>query len=199
MADAATPPAPADLIVEVVGIDGAGKSTVVTALAARLGATARKVSPYPSAFQATVKRVERTLGATEATALRGCAVACALIHEAAEPRQGLQIFDRYVEAARMFFGVQGIRPVPDALLDRLPKPGLVILLDLDVELAMTRRLRPSHPDLSAERSYLRACTEYLRQAAASRQWLIIDASQPLDRVLADAVASVRVFLEPPEA
>ena len=190
-------PAPSseDRIIEVLGIDGAGKSTVVSALASQLNITARKVSPYPPAFHAAAERVERVLGEAAATAMRASAIACTLIGEAAQPRNGPQIFDRYVEAARMFFAVRGIQPVPGPLLDELPGPGLVILLDLDPGLAMARRLRPSHADPAAEVAYLESCSLYLRRAAEVHRWPVIDASEPLDKVLAAASAKVAGYVD----
>jgi thymidylate kinase len=91
----------------------------------------------------------------------------------------------------MFFSVQGTRPLSDSVLDALPQPDLVVLLEIDVELAMTRRLRPSHASPSAEQSYLRSCADYFRRKAQSSPWSVVDASQSLDVVVGLAAAHAR--------
>jgi dTMP kinase len=191
MVTTAVVPRKSGTIIEVVGIDGSGKSTVVAALVAELHGTLRKVSPFSATIHATAARIESSIGEEPALAFRACAIAEALIGEAADAKQGPQIFDRYIEAAKMFFSVQGTRPLSDSVLDALPQPDLVVLLEIDVELAMTRRLRPSHASPSAEQSYLRSCADYFRRKAQSSPWSVVDASQSLDVVVGLAAAHAR--------
>lgn len=184
-------PSTPDLLIEVVGIDGAGKSTVVGQVCRRLAATPRKVAPYSAEFHDLARSVGRLLGSRAEAGLRGCAVASALIAEARLPRSPIDVFDRYLEGARMFFAVHHLAPLPDDVLAALPAPDLVVLLDLPVELALSRRARPSCPDLDAERAYLHACADHLRAAGARHGWHVIDARRPLDEVVGEACQAVR--------
>jgi dTMP kinase len=179
------------VIVEILGLDGAGKTTVTRRLAASLGGRARKVTAYDPDFEQAAAMVRSRLGYQAEWALRGCAVASALLREAAHAGDGLDIFDRYVEAARMFFSVQEVHPVADSVLTDLPQPDLVVLLDVDVSTAMARRKQSTFGENAEEAAYLRKCASYLRSAAAARGWQVIDASEGLDGVLARARAAVQ--------
>lgn len=81
------------LLVEIVGIDGAGKTTVVREASAMLGATPRKVAAYTEEFHALARRTGEAFGARAEAAVRGCAVATALevIAETVEAIRALRL------------------------------------------------------------------------------------------------------------
>ncbi len=171
-------------MIEVLGLDGAGKTTAVGAVA-ELGFEARKVAPYNSRFQAEAAKLD-VLAPECLDAFRGAAVASALLLEAADVarRPGEHfVYDRWIEAAKMFWSVKGLPPLPAAVVESLPKAALTILLDVDVETAIGRRLRPSDPDPDVERRYLESCDRYLKAAARAGGWTVIDATEDLEHVI----------------
>jgi dTMP kinase len=181
------------LLVEIVGIDGAGKTTVVRQVCGSLGATPRKVAAYSEEFHAFARRTGERFGPRAEAGVRGCAVATALVAEAGRPRSGIDVFDRYLAGARMFFAVHALTPLPEEVLAAVPQPDLVVLLDVPVEVGLARRVRPSAPDLDHERDYLRACAEYLRATAARDGWLVVDARAGLDDVITETAAAIRAL------
>lgn len=178
------------MIVEVVGIDGAGKSTLVNGLAARINGEARKTNAFPGDVHARASAVGTELGTRAEAAFRALAVASALLAEAATPAGRLLVYDRFVEGARMFFAVKQCHPLPEDVLATLPTPEAVLLVDVPVSLGLRRRARPSEDSATSERAYLQACADYLHERAARQGWTVIDGTEPVDRVLDVAVASL---------
>lgn len=186
-------------IIEILGLDGAGKSTLVRESSIRFGATARKVAPFSEGLHRDAIAAGEALGAHAKDAIRGWALASALVIEASRPRDGLAVFDRYVESARMFLAVHDLPSLPDSVLALIPEPDLVVLLDIDIEFAMTRRTPPAAGTRSdAEFPYLRRCLDYLRGTAATSDWLVLDARLPVAELLAqlDAPAARLLSQEP---
>jgi thymidylate kinase len=178
------------LIIEVVGIDGAGKSTLVDGLARRLAAVARKTNAFPGETHRRAAAVGEALGSRAEAAFRASAIAAALLREAAAARPDTVVYDRYLEGALMYFAVKECWPLPDDVLARLPRPDVVLLVDLPVQTGLARRLRPAEGGGGRERSYMQACADYLRRRAATAGWVVLDGQEPRDRVLDRAVRAV---------
>lgn len=170
-------------VIEVTGIDGAGKSTVVEYLCKRFGLTARKVRPFTQDALTHERKISVLLGPETASAYRGTLLATSLLNElsdCAEPA----IFDRYVESARMWWTVKKLQPLPVSVLAGLPEPDLVILLDIPVEVGLSRRLSTTEPDIQSERDFMAACRDYLRNRASNRpNWVTVTGTHPLEQVL----------------
>lgn len=170
-------------VIEVTGIDGAGKSTVVEYLSNRFGLCARKVRPFTQDALAHEKKISVLLGPETASAYRGALLATALLNElsdCAEPA----IFDRYVESARMWWSVKKLQPLPASVLAGLPEPDLVILLDIPVEVGLSRRSSTTEPNIQSERDFMVACRDYLQNRASSQpNWITVTATNPLEQVL----------------
>lgn len=179
------------MIIEILGLDGAGKTTVSKSLAAALGGRARKVRAYSPDFEYAASLVRGRFGIRAERALRGCAVASALIRESALANDGVDVFDRYVEAARMYFSVQEVQPLTESILESLPQPDLVLLLDVDVQTAMARQVGSTFADREEEIVYLNACASYLQSASVIRGWVVVDAREDIEKVIATALEAAR--------
>jgi thymidylate kinase len=172
-------------IIEILGIDGAGKSTLVREASIRFGATARKVAPFSPDLHNAAIAAGAALGSHIKDAMRGWALASALVVEASRPTPGLSIFDRYIESAKMFLAVHDLPELPTKVLGSLPPPDLVVLLDLDLSIALSRRAPPAAGSRSdAELPFLHACQRYLRSTAKTSGWLTLDAQCPVRELLA---------------
>src|ERR1700730_15265645 len=150
-------------IVEVAGIDGAGKSTVTRLLAERCGLTRARVAPFDEVFWEEALAIERALGVRSVEVLKSSAIVRALFREASATSTGHRVFDRYLESALMYWAVKGLQPVPAETLNAIPAPDHVVLLDVPVELALERRARPSEADIDLERRYLESCRCHLHE------------------------------------
>ena len=171
------------MLIEILGIDGSGKTTMARRLAVWLGGEYRKVDAFRDGAYATALSVERNLGSHAATVYKANAIAKALLQEILDVSTNRPlVFDRFVEGALMYFAVKGIYPIPESVFADLPQPSHVVLLDLPVSLALRRRSRPAESDLEIERNYMLACRDYLCKRAQKLGWSVVDATRPADVV-----------------
>lgn len=195
---AATEPGPAGVApwtppcVEIVGIDGAGKSTVARHLAVQLGWRERKVRPFTPEAVERDRWVSRRFGAATADSFRACLLAAALLGEAAE-LSAPTVFDRYVVSARMWWSVKGVWPLPEPVLLGLPAPTAVLFLDVSVPVALSRRLGTTERSSAEETRFLHACREHLRDQNGSPGWTSVDAAARLPDVLAQVTEWARAL------
>lgn len=175
-------------LVEVTGIDGAGKSTVVAALAAHLGWAARKVQPFTPEVMARVAEARAAFGERGADVVRSLALGGELLRHT-DGAMAPAVYDRYVESARMWWHVKALQAVPEDVLAMLPAPSLVIFLDVDPGIALARRLGTTEVTRAAEVAFVEGCARYLRGAADRNGWVVLDASRPLTEVVAAALES----------
>ena len=170
-------------VVEITGIDGSGKSSVVAFLAEEFSCTGRKVRPFSERTLKAEEAIISSFGDDAADSYRGCLLATALLEESAQLGEPA-VFDRYVESARMWWTVKGIHPLPPSALACLPEPDLVIFLDVPVEVGLERRLGTTERDEASERAFLTDCRSYLRNRATGRSnWRTLPATDPLPQVL----------------
>lgn len=178
--------------IEVVGIDGAGKSTVVRHLAGQLRWRERKVRPFTPHAVEQDRRVSGRFGTATGDSFRGCLLAAALLSEAAD-LTAPTVFDRYLESARMWWAVKGVWPLSESVLQSLPAPTAVLLVDVPVSVGLDRRLLTTERSSMAETRFLEACQDHLRDRARSPGWTTVDAVAPLADVLAQVTEWARVF------
>jgi thymidylate kinase len=108
-----------------------------------------------------------------------------------EKRETVLIFDRYyhdllVDPRRYRFGA----PIWTAALvgKFMPQPKLWILLDAPAEVLQARK-----QEVTAEET-ARQCNAYRAFVREQRHYVIVDASQPLDEVIADAAHAIEQVL-----
>jgi thymidylate kinase len=177
--------------IEVIGIDGAGKSTVVASLSQSMGWRAAKVRPFDDAAISKDRQIFETFGVEASNGFRSCALAAALLWEASQLTEPA-VFDRYIESARMWWHVNDTSPLAPSVLAALPAPALVIFLDIPVDVGLSRRLATTAHTSEQEERFMKACAAYLcERAAGGSGWARVDATRPLPEVLETCAALAR--------
>jgi dTMP kinase len=194
------------MLVVIEGIDFAGKTTQLKFLADALRTTGREVltCSYPAVSKATSVPLRAALRKDIVLPAEAMFALFAANRLETKPEilaalaQGRTVLcDRYSESEYAYGMARGLDP--DwlvALESRMPAADLVILLDIDYDVAIQRKPESRQLDVFEEdRTYMRAVREeYLKLANANEtsccRWLTIDASMALDSVrrrIVDAV------------
>ncbi|MCV9994569.1 thymidylate kinase [Paeniglutamicibacter sp. ZC-3] len=167
--------------VVLLGIDGAGKTTVGTTLAAELQASGTQAQLVRNpAGRRWMSRVAGRFGTalTPAWANRlESVVRLANVlasHARASGFAGTTVMDRHVACQLVLRSVRGLPQgvLLPWLLSRLPEPDAVILIDVPAEVAHARIL--ARGEDSETLSYLRSAREAYLEIALARGWHIID-------------------------
>jgi dTMP kinase len=191
------------VLITVEGVDGAGKSTLIAGLAQALGAT---VLREPGGVEVS-ERIRSLLAdpaleiAPRAEALLFAAARAQLVAERLRPllSEGQTVLlDRFVDSSLAYqgggrglgidevrsineFGTGGLRPDRTLLLRIDPAAGLARITD-----------RPADRLEQEDGDFFRAIARAYDELAAAEpdRFVVIDASQPPERVLADALAAL---------
>jgi dTMP kinase len=192
------------VLITVEGVDGAGKSTLIAELAKALDAT---VLREPGGVEVS-ERIRSLLADPSlqvdprAEALLYAAARAQLVAERLRPLLDAGetvLLDRFVDSSLAYqgggrglgieairalneFGTGGLRPDRTLLLRIAPEAGLARISDRPAD-----RLEQEDGDFF--RAIARAYDELA--AAEPQRFAVIDATQPPDRVLADALAALQ--------
>jgi dTMP kinase len=192
------------VFVSIEGGEGAGKSTVLAAIAALLGERGFEVvstrepggTPAGEAIRALLLDPASRL-VPEAELLLMMSARAQLVRETILPalaRGAAVLSDRFTDASFAYQGGgRGIESSTIATLERIAagiKPDLTLLLDVGVDVGLARaRSRGGAPDrIESERGdfFERVRAAYLARAQAEPERIqVVDASQPPDAVVAD--------------
>jgi dTMP kinase len=204
----------AGLLVSIEGGEGAGKSTVMAALADTLRArgwdlaTTREPggTPVGEAIRAVLLDPANSVCA-ETELLLMFAARAQLVREVIRPalaRDGAVLTDRFTDASFAYQGGgRGLEGGRIAELERWAaglRPDLTLLLDVGVDVGLARaRSRGAAPDrIERERGefFERVRATYLARAAAEpARFLVIDAAQPPAQVVAEATTRLSAWLD----
>ncbi|WP_104109933.1 dTMP kinase [Arthrobacter sp. N199823] len=191
LADArsADPSRPRSIV--LLGIDGAGKTTVGTALVAEIreSGTPAQLLRNP-AGRRWMSRVAARFGIvlTPVWANRLESVVRSLnvlsAHVRAAGFTGTTVMDRHVACQLVLRSVRGLPQgvLMPWLLSQLPEPDAVILIDVPADIAHARIL--ARGEDSETLAYLRSSREEYLELALSRGWHIIDGSGTPQQVAA---------------
>lgn len=197
-----SPNSPGRLIV-VEGIDGAGKSTQVRRLAQALAADGRTVitsreptdGPWGRKLRASAESARMSLADELHAFIEDRKQHVAEVIRPALAAGSIVLLDRYYFSTMAYQGARGadvaeIRRANEAIA---PRPDLVLLVDFDPQIALTR-IRESRGDVPNEfeqLDQLRAIRKiFLDTAAADGTFRIIDGHGSADEVFARLWAAV---------
>jgi dTMP kinase len=197
-------------LITLEGIDGAGKTTLAEAVRDALRGRGIEVRLLrePGGVEAAERIRELVhdpalqIGA-RAEALLYAAARAQLVQESLAPLLddgALVLLDRFVDSSLVYQGIgRGLGVDPVAAVNAFATGGLVpdrtLLLDLDPALARRRSSdRDAPPDRieqEADDFFAQIASAYRELAAAEpARFRILDAAQPGERVLADALAAI---------
>jgi dTMP kinase len=201
-------------LITIEGLDGAGKTTVATALGATLVARGLDVRvlrepggvPAAERIRALVKDPEARIGA-RAEALLYAAARAQLVEEALEPLLAAGIWvvlDRFVDSSLAYQGAgRGLGIIPVREVNEFATGGLTpdrtLLLVLDAELGRTRARQRAEPadrlELEHDRFFALIAAAYAELADSERERIrSIDATQSEAAVLEAALAAIEDLL-----
>lgn len=189
------------LFITFEGPEGSGKTTQIQLLGEWLSCRGYNVlitrepggTPLGDRIRAILLSPEHRDMCPEAEALLFSAARSQLIRQVIQPhldRGGVVLCDRYADSTLAYQGYG--RGLDLAALQAITAfatgglwPDLTIYLDLPVEEGLARRRRSATQEwnrLDAEQLafHQRVREGYLRMAAASPRWLVLDARQPID-------------------
>jgi dTMP kinase len=198
------------VLITVEGIDGAGKTTLVTGLAAALRERGRPVDvlrepggvELSERLRALVKDPALIVGA-RAEALIYAAARAQLVEESLRPRLDAGawvLLDRFVDSSLAYqgaargLGVEAVREL-NAFGTGGLTPDRTLLLRADPSMALARLGGRGGDADRIEReqlSFWETCARAYDELAAAEpgRWVVLDASQPPERVLEAALAQL---------
>ena len=202
-------------LVTLEGGEGAGKTTVLAALRAALEATGREVvvtrepggTPLAEKIRALLLQPGDEPVAAETELLLMFAARAQLVRRAVLPaleRGAWVLSDRFTDSSFAYQG--GGRGLDVAFIAELERrvvgirPGLTLLLDLDVAEGRARIAgrdpRPDRIECERDAFFERVRAAFLARAAAEpERFRVVDASRPLDEVVAGALVALRAATE----
>ncbi len=195
------------MLITVEGIDGAGKTTLVAGLADALRARGREVDvlrepggvELSERLRALVKDPALDVGA-RAEALIYAAARAQLVDERLRPLLAsgrLVLLDRYVDSSLAYqgagrgLGIEAVRAL-NAFGTGGLAPDRTLLLRLEPGAALARVGGRGEEEDRIERereAFWTACARAYDELAAAEpeRWVVLDAAQPPERVLAEAL------------
>jgi len=198
------------VLITVEGIDGAGKTTLVSGLAGALRARGRKVEvlrepggvELSERLRALVKDPALAVGA-RAEALVYAAARAQLVEERLRPllEEGRWVLlDRFVDSSLAYQGAgRGLGVEAVRALNAFGTGGLqadrTLLLRVEPRVGLARVSGRGDEEDRIERereAFWEACARAYDELAATEpeRWIVIDAAQPAERVLAEALRQV---------
>ena len=198
------------MLITVEGIDGAGKTTLVSGLAGALRARGREVEvlrepggvELSERLRALVKDPALAVGA-RAEALVYAAARAQLVEERLRPllEEGRWVLlDRFVDSSLAYQGAgRGLGVEAVRALNAFGTGGLqadrTLLLRVEPRVGLARVSGRGDEEDRIERereAFWEACARAYDELAATEpeRWIVIDAAQPAERVLAEALRQV---------
>ena len=187
------------MLISVEGIDGAGKTTLVAALATALGATVLR-EPGGVELSERIRALVQDPGLDidpRAEALLFAAARAQLVAEKLQNTDELVILDRFIDSSLAYqgggreLGVADIQALNDFGTHGL-RPDRTLYLKLDPHQALARLDQHDRLEAAGLEFFARVAAAYDALAAAEPdRFVILDATQPPETVLAAALDALR--------
>jgi dTMP kinase len=202
--------------VSIEGLDGAGKSTLAEALAREIGGRGRRVELFREPGGAEVSERIRALVkdpalqvSPRAEALLYAAARAQLVQERLEPllhEDVVVVLDRFVDSSLAYqgagraLGLEAVQAINQFATGGLtPERTLLLLIPPPVGRARQQGRAPSADRLEREQEdfFATIAAAYEERARSEPERIrTIDATQPAERVLGDALAALEDLLVP---
>jgi dTMP kinase len=187
------------VLISIEGIDGAGKTTLVKGLATELGATVLR-EPGGVELSERIRALVQDPGLEidpRAEALLFAAARAQLVAEKLRGQDGLVILDRFIDSSLAYqgggreLGVADIQALNDFGTHGL-RPDRTLYLRIDPQRALARLDHHDRLEAAGVEFFTRVADTYDALAAAEPgRFVILDATQPPDAVLAAALKALR--------
>lgn len=191
------------MLIAIEGIDGAGKTTIANFLAEELRKMGYDVvvfkEPSNSEYGKKIKFADKRLSLEEELDL--------FLKDRIEDVKNnitpalkdgkIVIMDRYYYSNAAYQSARGGLNALDILKMNekiAPKPDLVLLLDLDVEVALKRLESRGKLSIFEDKEYLEKVRKVFLEIADERT-VVVDASKPLDVLKKEVLKMVKSFLQ----
>lgn len=190
-------------LIAIEGIDGCGKTSVIEGLREALKDIAPLcISDFAFPETAHLKRLAVAETSVPAQIHLFMAARILMHRYYVGPwldTDGLVIYDRYLDTTLAYQG-QACAAARDFIhtqhtLSDLPRPALTLVLDIPIA-TMRARMQASGRSLDRieqlpDRYFETARSIFLKQASYSKRHVVIDAEQPLPRVVEQCLAAIR--------
>jgi dTMP kinase len=194
-------------LITIEGIDGAGKSTLAAALAARLPGAVLLREPGGVALAERLREVVKDPGlrvGARAEALIYAAARAQLVEEAVAPelaRGRTVLLDRFVDSSLAYqgagraLGIEAVRAINDFATGGL-RPDRTLLLRIDPARGRARAAgrgeAPDRLELEADGFFAAIAAAYDELAAAEpERFVVLDATRPPQELVEDALRALR--------
>ncbi len=187
--------------VAIEGIDGSGKSTVISHLAGILPRVYATREPSGGPIGRLIKEWALRGGSSDphVDALLFAADRIEHYRREIQPKireNFLVITERYIESSIAYQGAAGVFIEFVKYINSLvPRPDLTIILDVDPEIAIARIARRGGVEKFEHVSFLRRVREIYLRRAAEEGYPVADASRPPEAVAREVAEIIKTRLQ----
>ena len=187
--------------VAIEGIDGSGKSTVISLLAEMLPGVYATREPSGGPIGKLIKEWALRGGSSDPHVDALLFAADRFEHYRREVKPKLMegflvVTERYVESSIAYQGAAGV-PIDFIVYinSLVPKPDLTVILDVDPQIAVERISRRGGAEKFEHVAFLRRVREIYLWRAAEEGYPVVDASRPPEAVAKEVAEIVRARLQ----
>lgn len=187
--------------VAIEGIDGSGKSTVISHLAGILPRVYATREPSGGPIGRLIKEWALRGGSSDPHVDALLFAADRIEHYRGEVKPKLMegflvVTERYVESSMAYQGAAGV-PIDfiKYINSLVPKPDLTVILDVDPQIAVERISRRGGAEKFEHAVYLRRVREIYLQRAAEEGHPVVDASRPPEAVAREVAEIIKTRLQ----